>query len=114
MIILDEDDLLKSKDPPASTPSLRYPERAAGRRPFSPLPDYETSQALAFNDFNDSLITFHKPPPKRRYLDSRFWRASIAALALYIFLSIVIGIPIIVKVSMNYHMRHSYSQTTTL
>ncbi|KAJ8584338.1 hypothetical protein M405DRAFT_747191 [Rhizopogon salebrosus TDB-379] len=98
-MIIDEDDLLKSKDPPVATPTLRYPERAAGRRPFSPLPDYETSQALALTDFNnnDSLITFHNPPPKRRILDSKFWKAAIVALVLYIFLTITIGIPIIVK-----------------
>ncbi|KAG1808201.1 uncharacterized protein BJ212DRAFT_1281051 [Suillus subaureus] len=98
MIIQDEDDLLKSKDPPVTTPALRYPERAAGRRPFSPLPDYETSQALALNVLNnDSLITLYKPPPKRRLIDSRSWRAGIIALGLYIILSIIIGIPLIVK-----------------
>lgn len=103
MIIQEEDDLLKSKDPLVTAPVLRYPERAAGRRrrPLSPLPDYETSQALALNDLNnDSLITFNKPPPKRRFIDSRSWRAGIAALAIYIILSIVIGIPLIIKVSM--------------
>jgi hypothetical protein len=112
-MIIDEDDLLKSKDPPVATPTLRYPERAAGRRPFSPLPDYETSQALALTDFNnnDSLITFHNPPPKRRILDSKFWKAAIVALTLYIFLTITIGIPIIVKVSMSaITLRHSYSE----
>ncbi|KAG0707403.1 hypothetical protein DFH29DRAFT_897246 [Suillus ampliporus] len=98
MIIPDEDDL-KSKDPPVATPALRYPERAAGRRPFSPLPDYETSQALALNDFNDSLITFRKPPPKRRFIDSKSWKAGVTALGIYIVLSIVIGIPIIFRKS---------------
>ncbi|KAG2043660.1 hypothetical protein BDR03DRAFT_910561 [Suillus americanus] len=98
MIIQDEDDLLNSKDPPVTTPALRYPERAAGRRPFSPLPDYETSQALALNVLNnDSLITLYKPPPKRRFIDSRSWRAGIIALGIYVILSIIIGIPIIVK-----------------
>lgn len=100
MIIQDEDDLLKSKDPPVATPTLRVPERAAGRRPFSPLPDYETSQALALNVLNDdSLITFYKPPPKRRFIDTRSWRAGIIALGMYIILSIIIGIPLIVKKS---------------
>jgi hypothetical protein len=101
MIIQDEDDLLKSKDPLVTTPVLRYPERAAGRRrrPFSPLPDYETSQALALNDLNDSLVSFYKPPPKRRFIDSKSWRAGIAALGIYIILSIIIGIPLIIKVS---------------
>ncbi|KAG2755249.1 hypothetical protein P692DRAFT_20793853 [Suillus brevipes Sb2] len=102
MIIQEEDDLLKSKDPLVTAPVLRYPERAAGRRrrPLSPLPDYETSQALALNDLNnDSQITFNKPPPKRRLIDSRSWRAGIAALGIYIILSIIIGIPLIIKKS---------------
>ncbi|KAH7913907.1 hypothetical protein BJ138DRAFT_1123987 [Hygrophoropsis aurantiaca] len=98
MIILDEEDQQKLKDPPVTGPTLRYPERAAGRRPFSPLPDYETSQALAFNiGSNDSLISSHKPPPKLRIIDSKFWRAALSALAAYVLLSIVIGIPIIVS-----------------
>ncbi|KAH7929862.1 hypothetical protein BV22DRAFT_1029053 [Leucogyrophana mollusca] len=97
MIILDEEDQQKLKDSIVAGPTLRYPERAAGRRPFSPLPDYETSQALAFNGFNDSLISFHKPPPKRRIIDSKFWRAALSALGVYILLSIVIGIPLVVS-----------------
>ncbi|KAG2119588.1 uncharacterized protein F5147DRAFT_625170 [Suillus discolor] len=110
MIIQDEDDLLNSKDPPVTTPALRYPERAAGRRPFSPLPDYETSQALAFNHLNnDSLISFYKCPPKRRFVDSRSWRAGIAALGMYIILSIVIGIPLIVKTSQENTKPFSYT-----
>ncbi|KAG2146030.1 uncharacterized protein EDB93DRAFT_1251237 [Suillus bovinus] len=109
MIIQEEDDLLNSKDPPVTTPALRYPERAAGRRPFSPLPDYETSQALALNGLsNDSLITFYKPPPKRRFIDSRSWRAGIVALGIYIILSIIIGIPLIVKNSQGDNKPFSY------
>jgi hypothetical protein len=99
MIIQDEDDL-KSKDLPVTTPALRYPERAAGRRPCSPLPDYETSQALALHGLdNDSLITLYKPPLRRRFIDSRSWRAGLIALSVYIILSIIIGIPLIIKVS---------------
>ncbi|KAG1737694.1 hypothetical protein EDB19DRAFT_1717346 [Suillus lakei] len=109
MIIQDEDDLLKSKDPTVATPTLRYPERAAGRRPFSPLPDYETSQAIALHDLNnDSLITFHKPPPKRRFIDSRSWRAGITALGVYIILTIVIGIPLIVKKTQEDDNKYPY------
>jgi hypothetical protein len=97
MIISDEDDAQKIKDPPA-TATLRYPERAATRRPFSPLPDYETSQALAFRDLDESQVTLYKPPPRRRILDSRLWRAAIISLVVYIFLTLVIGVPIIVNV----------------
>ena len=97
MIISDEDDQ-KIKDPPAAAPTVRYPERAASRRPLCPLPDYETSQALAFRDFNESQVTLCKPPPRRRILDSRLWRAAIVSLVVYIFLTLVIGVPIIVHV----------------
>ncbi|KIJ18945.1 hypothetical protein PAXINDRAFT_166859 [Paxillus involutus ATCC 200175] len=96
MILPDEDDTQKIKDPPVATSTIRYPERAAARRPFSPLPDYETSQALAFNGFNESQVTLYKPPPRRRFLDSRLWRAALTSLAVYIILTIVVGIPIIV------------------
>lgn len=99
MIISDEDDAQKIKDPPAAAPTLRYPERAASRRrPFSPLPDYETSQALAFRDLDESQVTLYKPPPRRRILDSRLWRVAIISLVVYIFLTLVIGVPIIVNV----------------
>lgn len=98
MIISDEDDTQKIKDPPVAVPTVRYPERAAGRRPFSPLPDYETSQALAFRDFNESQVTLYKPPPRRRLFDSRIWRAAITSLVVYIFLTLVIGVPIIIHV----------------
>lgn len=98
MIISDEDDAQKIKDPPVAVPTVRYPDRAASRRPFSPLPDYETSQALAFQDFNESQVTLCKSPPRRRFLDSRLWRAALISLVVYIFLTLVIGIPIIVHV----------------
>ena len=98
MIISDEDDAQKIKDPPPSVPTVRLPERAATRRPFSPLPDYETSQALAFRDLNESQVTLYKPPPRRRILDSRLWRVAIISLVVYIFLTLVIGVPIIVHV----------------
>ncbi|EIW83129.1 hypothetical protein CONPUDRAFT_121541 [Coniophora puteana RWD-64-598 SS2] len=96
MIVLDEEDQQKLKDSPAQGPTLRYPERAAGRRPFSPLPDYETSQAQAFRRFNESLVSLHKPAPKRRFFDSKFWRAALSALIVYIILSIVIAVPVLV------------------
>lgn len=98
MIITDEDDTQKIKDLPVAVPTVRYPERAATRRPFSPLPDYETSQALALGGLDDSQVTLYKPPLRRRILDSRIWRAAIISLVVYIFLTLVIGVPIIVHV----------------
>lgn len=97
MIISDEDDQ-QIKDPPVVVPTVRRPEPAASRS-LGPLPDYETSQALAFRDFNESQITLYKPPPRRRFLDSRFWRAVLVSLVVYIFLSLVVAVPIIVHVS---------------
>lgn len=93
MILTDEDDPQRIKDPPVSLPTVRYPPRAVGRRPFSALPDYETSQALAYNHLNDSQSTLYKPP-RRRFLN---WRAALISLAIYIVLTLVIGIPIILK-----------------
>lgn len=94
MILADEDDAQRIKDPPVACPTIRCPERAAGRRPFSPLPDYETSQALTYNNLNDSLSTLHKPPQRRRFLS---WRSTLVALVVYILLTLVIGVPIILK-----------------
>lgn len=97
MIISDEDDTQKIKDPPVAIPTVRYPEPAASR-PLGSLPDYETSQALASRDINSSQVTLYKPLPRRRILDSRFWRAALISLGVYIFLTLIIGVPIIVHV----------------
>ncbi|KAJ7772584.1 hypothetical protein DFH07DRAFT_878689 [Mycena maculata] len=69
------------------SPTLRLPEPVAGRS-TSPLPDYETSQA-------QHSVIFRKPSFPHRF-DSRFWRLTFFALAIYVFLSVVIGIPLIV------------------
>lgn len=107
MILTDEDDPQTIKDPPIALPTVRYPERAAARRPCSPLPDYETSQALAYNRLNDSQSTLYKPP-RRRFLN---WRAAVVSLAVYILLTLVIGIPIVLKVppylNILFHRIHS-------
>lgn len=92
MILVDEDD---AKDIPVTNPTIRYPERAAGRRPCSPLPDYETSQALTYNNFDDSSSTLYKPPARRRFLN---WKAVLVSLVAYIIVTLVIGIPIILRV----------------
>ncbi|KAH0827548.1 hypothetical protein J3R83DRAFT_4269 [Lanmaoa asiatica] len=112
MIISDEDDTQKIKDLPVATPTVRYPERAASRRPFSPLPDYETSQALALGGLNDSQVTLYKPPLRRRILDSRFWRATITSLVVYIFLTLVIGVPIIVHKEYESEQKYPYNVLT--
>ncbi|KAJ7079123.1 hypothetical protein B0H15DRAFT_859176 [Mycena belliarum] len=88
MILLDEDDSGPSKLAAAPVPTLRLPEPVAGRS--SPLPDYETSQLEA-----QHTVIFRKPTFPNRF-DSRFWRVTFFALAIYVFLSIIIGIPLIV------------------
>lgn len=98
MIIADEDDTQKLKDSPVAVPTVRYPARAASRRPFSPLPDYETSQALAFGGLNDSQVTPYKTSRRRRFVDSRLWRVAIVSLIVYIFLTLAVGVPLIIHV----------------
>jgi len=73
-----------SKLAPSAYPTLRIPEPVATRLSLS-LPDYETSQQQHT----------HKPVTSNRF-DSRFWRGPFFALAIYVFLSVVIGIPLIV------------------
>ncbi|KAJ6596651.1 hypothetical protein B0H10DRAFT_2088241 [Mycena sp. CBHHK59/15] len=86
MIILDNPNQQTSKLAVAASPALRLPEPVAGRS--ASLPDYETSQA-------QHSVIFRKPTFPQRF-DSRFWRATFFALAIYVFLSVVIGIPVIV------------------
>ncbi|KAF7315465.1 Zn(2)-C6 fungal-type domain-containing protein [Mycena indigotica] len=91
MILLDDD---SSKLLPSTQPTLRFPEPAAGRSSLS-LPDYETSQAQqrpATHLRNPSKLPF----PSHFDSRSRFWRAIFFALAIYVFLTVVIGIPLIV------------------
>lgn len=87
MIIDDDEDQRTKLGSNVAGPTLRLPDRVAGR---SPLPDYETSQA-------QHSIIFRKPVFRRRF-DSRFWHAIFYALAIYIALSVVIGIPLIILV----------------
>lgn len=92
MIILDEEDQLRTKqlqDPFIGGPTLRFPEKVAGRSD-SPLPDYETSEA------RQKLIVKENYLNKR--VDPRLWRAIIYALGIYVLLSIIIGVPIVMVV----------------
>ncbi|KAF9469906.1 hypothetical protein BDZ94DRAFT_1243520 [Collybia nuda] len=87
MIILDEEDQRRAKQAPYTAgPTLRFPEKAAGRSD-SPLPDYETSEA------RQQLILKHS---NQRKIDPKLWRAILYALAIYVTLSVAIGVPIIV------------------
>jgi hypothetical protein len=58
MIILDEEPPSKlSSYSDVAGPTLRFPDRVAGRWTTSQsLPDYETSQALANNDLDKEVV----------------------------------------------------------
>ena len=99
MIILAPEDQPQVKnDPHASRPTVRLPEPAvpAGRSSTpSTLPDYETSQA-------QQLLEHHFPSRRRRgwhwpqaslNLKPRSYKALLYGLALYVFLTIVVGVP---------------------
>lgn len=90
MIILEEADQQAKLDSSVAGPTLRFPDRAVGRS-SSPLPDYETSQALQHN-----LTTPRKSLHSK--VDARFWRATLYALVIYVALSVVIGVPLLVTV----------------
>ncbi|KAF5393259.1 hypothetical protein D9757_000769 [Collybiopsis confluens] len=73
---------------------VRVPDRAIGRT--SLLPDYETSQAQHNpSSPNSSSVSFRKYS-LHHTVDSRFWRATLYALAIYIGLTIIIGVPLLV------------------
>lgn len=86
MIILDGETDRQAKLDSFSGPTIRHPERATTRS-FSPLPDYDTSEAQ-HRSFTKS--------PSTHIFDSKFWRAVLYALVVYIILSAVIGIPLVV------------------
>ncbi|KAJ3989872.1 hypothetical protein F5890DRAFT_1400055 [Lentinula detonsa] len=97
MILLDPDDQQHGKlNSYVAGPTVRLPDRVAGRS--SLLPDYETSQAqhnVPAPSPTSSTVSFRKYS-LHNSVDSRFWRAALYALAIYIALSVTIGVPLIV------------------
>ncbi|KIK67198.1 hypothetical protein GYMLUDRAFT_37262 [Collybiopsis luxurians FD-317 M1] len=96
MILLDPEDQQHRKlNSYVAGPSVvRVPDRAIGR---SGLPDYETSQAQ-HNSVSSPIsptVSFRKYS-LHHTVDSRFWRATLYALAIYIGLTVTIGVPLIV------------------
>ncbi|KAG6920289.1 hypothetical protein DXG01_005058 [Tephrocybe rancida] len=88
-VVLDAEEQERSKqfhDHFSGGPTLRFPEKAAARS-YSPLPDYETSEA------HQKLIK--KELPTKR-VDPRLWRAVVYAFGIYVALSILIAVPIAV------------------
>lgn len=99
MILLDPEDQQHGKlNSYVAGPTVRLPDRVAGRSSF--LPDYETSQAQhnpSASSPTSSIASFRKYS-LHNSVDSRFWRAALYALAIYIALSVTIGVPLIVTV----------------
>lgn len=86
-------------------PTVRLPDRVAGRSSIL-LPDYETSQAQHNSPSSPDSSPTSSTVSFRKYslhntVDSRFWRATLYALAIYIALSVTIGVPLIVTVSLH-------------
>ncbi|KAF7376325.1 Endoplasmic oxidoreductin-1 [Mycena sanguinolenta] len=109
-MIIDDTEQGSSKLAADRAATLRLPAPvAAGRTSVLSLPGYEESQALSRQQRNNnsttSLISFRKPSLPNRF-DSRFWRITFLALAVYVFLSVVIGIPVIVT---RIKLRQSHS-----
>jgi hypothetical protein len=92
MILLDDDlssPKLQSLSNASNTNNQTTTLRHSDTRSLSPLPDYETSEA--------QHNRYHRPRAKR-IADARFWRATCVALAIYVGLTIVLGVPFYVVV----------------
>lgn len=89
MIVVNDD---QEKQDSYNGPTIRPPERVARRRrSWSPLPDYEASEA----QYRKSLALEHK----KAWHQTKMWRAVLFLLLAYTLLTIVVGVPIIVTVS---------------
>ncbi|EEB99688.1 hypothetical protein MPER_00586, partial [Moniliophthora perniciosa FA553] len=85
MILLDVENQQKSDNQVAGS-TIRLPEPSVAGRSTSSLPDYESSQA--------QYASLFKSPRKRA--DNRLWKATLFALAIYVALSVIIGVPVVV------------------
>uniref|UniRef100_A0A0W0F0H0 Uncharacterized protein n=1 Tax=Moniliophthora roreri TaxID=221103 RepID=A0A0W0F0H0_MONRR len=95
MILLDVENQQKS-DTQVAGSTIRLPEPSvAGRSTSSSLPDYESSQA-------QYAAPLFKLPRKR--VDNRFWKATLLALAIYVALSVIIGVPMVVFKAVKPHI----------
>jgi hypothetical protein len=93
MILLPDDlSTPKLRDNVATSPTNRYHEAVVGARPSSPLPDYETSEAQ------------HNPRLRsKRIYAAHFWRATCTALAIYVGITLILGVPFFFIVSTVVH-----------
>ncbi|KAF9482119.1 hypothetical protein BDN70DRAFT_802046 [Pholiota conissans] len=90
MIILDREEAGLEKEDRYGGLTLRHPSAAYTRSSSLLLPDYNTSEALHYK------LTSPAPPPRQPRVDPRIWKAALYALAVYIFLSLVIIVPVAV------------------
>lgn len=63
----------------------------------SSLPDYDASEALHHYDASEALHQKPLKPPKRRI--SRLWKIVICVVFVYCFLTLAVGVPLLVVVS---------------
>ena len=90
MIILDGDHGRDKLDSPFVGQTIRLPDQVTLRSTTS-LPDYDASQ--------QEHEVFQEPKKKKRRFDRSFWRAVVCALVVYVALSLAIGVPLVVVVS---------------
>ncbi len=97
-MIVPDDNQDRQKQDSYDGQTVRVPERVARRRrSWSPLPDYESSEA----QYRHSLALDRK----KAWHQTRVWRGILFLLLAYALLTTAIGVPIIVTVNiLIYHM----------
>ncbi|KDR75236.1 hypothetical protein GALMADRAFT_157094 [Galerina marginata CBS 339.88] len=103
MIILDGEEGRLAKTDTYDGLTLRHPQAAHIRSSIA-LPDYATSEAEHWKS---------AAQPKAK-IDPRIWKGAVYSLGVYIFLSIVIVIPILVVKSRNHSQRQILWPASTL
>ncbi|KIY44449.1 hypothetical protein FISHEDRAFT_51378, partial [Fistulina hepatica ATCC 64428] len=110
IMIINAEDQQAKLDLIVAGPTLRFPDRVAGRSSISPLPDYETSQAQHTTGLHPSIPPIAPEddpadPPRKPFTRRRkFVRAMVYCLAIYVFFSIVLGIPLIIMVRPTFNL----------
>lgn len=98
MIILDGEAGAGTKDGPYQGLTLRHPSAAFTRTSSLLLPDYNTSEAL---HWKTAALSSSEPPPKPRRVNPQIWKAAAYAFAVYVFLSLVVILPLTIIVSLK-------------
>lgn len=98
MIILDGEAGAGTKDGPYQGLTLRHPSAAFTRTSSLLLPDYNTSEALHWKTAASSSEPLSKP---RSRVNPQIWKAAAYAFAVYVFLSLVVILPLTIIVSLK-------------